>query len=70
MPEPLNRRDFPKAAAVAVGKADFNGADGAINHFRKYTQSILANETPIAPTVGMRADISGHMATTSKVHLA
>ena len=48
------------------GKKDFNEADGAINHFRNFIQSVLGNEKPIAPpTVGQQAAISGHMATLS-----
>jgi len=48
------------------GKNDFKEADGAINHFRNFIQSVLGNEKPIAPpTVGQQAAISGHMATLS-----
>ena len=48
------------------GKNDFNEADGAINHFRNFIQSVLGNEKPIAPPpVGQQAAISGHMATLS-----
>jgi predicted dehydrogenase len=48
------------------GKNDFNEADGAINHFRNFIQSVLGNEKVIAPpTVGQQAAISGHMATLS-----
>lgn len=47
-------------------KNDFNEADGAINHFRNFIQSVLGNEKPIAPPpVGQQAAISGHMATLS-----
>lgn len=48
------------------GMADFKEADGAINHFKNFIQSVLGNETPIAPPpVGQQAAISGHMATLS-----
>jgi predicted dehydrogenase len=48
------------------GNADFKEADGAINHFRNFVQSVLGNEKPIAPPeVGQQAAISGHMATLS-----
>ncbi len=48
------------------GMADFKEADGAINHFRNYIQSILGKEEPIAPPpIGQQAAISGHMATLS-----
>jgi predicted dehydrogenase len=48
------------------GKADFNEADGAINHFRNFIQAVLGKEKVIAPpTIGQQAAISGHMATLS-----
>jgi len=48
------------------GRKDFNEADGAINHFKNFIESIRGNETPIAPPpVGQQAAISGHMATLS-----
>ena len=80
--EVLNRQDlyftpeFFKGRAPAAIKArkpihlngmkDFQEADGAINHFRNYIQSIKGNEKPIAPPpIGQQAAISGHMATLS-----
>ena len=48
------------------GRADFNEADGANNHFRNFIMSIQGKEKPIAPPpVGQQAAISGHMATLS-----
>jgi predicted dehydrogenase len=48
------------------GRKDFNEADGAINHFKNFIESIRGNEQPIAPPpVGQQAAISGHMATLS-----
>jgi predicted dehydrogenase len=48
------------------GRADFNEADGAINHFRNFIQAVLGKEKVIAPPpVGQQAAISGHMATIS-----
>jgi predicted dehydrogenase len=48
------------------GRADFNEADGANNHFRNFILSIQGKEKPIAPPpVGQQAAISGHMATLS-----
>ena len=48
------------------GMADFKEADGVINHFRNFIQSILGKEEVIAPPpVGQQAAISGHMATLS-----
>ena len=45
---------------------EFKEADGAINHFRNFIQSVLGKEQVIAPpTVGQQAAISGHMATLS-----
>jgi predicted dehydrogenase len=48
------------------GRADFNEADGANNHFRNFILSVQGKEKPIAPPpVGQQAAISGHMATLS-----
>ena len=48
------------------GRADFNEADGAINHFRNFIRSVQGKEKPIAPPpVGQQAAISGHLATLS-----
>jgi predicted dehydrogenase len=48
------------------GRADFNEADGAINHFRNFILSVQGKEKPIAPPpVGQQAAISGHLATLS-----
>ncbi|MCL4402634.1 MAG: Gfo/Idh/MocA family oxidoreductase [Acidobacteria bacterium] len=48
------------------GMKDFQEADGAINHFRNFIQSVLGKEKVIAPpNVGQQAAISGHMATLS-----
>jgi hypothetical protein len=48
------------------GRADFNEADGANNHFRNFILSVQGKETPIAPPpVGQQAAISGHLATLS-----
>ena len=66
-------RSRPAPAAIKArkpihlnGKADFKEADGAINHFRNFIQSILGKEKLIAPPpVGQQAAISGHMATLS-----
>jgi predicted dehydrogenase len=58
-----------RAAVHLNGMEDFKEADGAINHFRNYIQSILGNETPIAPpAVGQQAAITGHMATLAYKH--
>ena len=51
------------------GRADFNEADGAINHFRNFIMSVQGKEKPIAPPpVGQQAAISGHLATLSLKH--
>ena len=48
------------------GPQEYKEADGAINHFKNFIESIRGNETPIAPPpVGQQAAISGHMATLS-----
>jgi predicted dehydrogenase len=48
------------------GRADFNEADGANNHFRNFILSVQGKEKPIAPPpVGQQAAISGHLATLS-----
>jgi predicted dehydrogenase len=61
-PEPIRSR---KAIHIN-GPQEYKEADGAINHFRNFIQSILGNEKPIAPPpVGQQAAISGHMATIS-----
>jgi len=48
------------------GRADFNEADGAINHFRNFIHGVQGKEKVIAPPpVGQQAAISGHLATLS-----
>jgi predicted dehydrogenase len=55
-----------RAAVHLNGMQDFKEADGVINHFRNFIESIRGNEQPIAPPpVGQQAAISGHMATLS-----
>jgi predicted dehydrogenase len=48
------------------GRADFNEADGAINHFRNFIHAVQGKEKVIAPPpIGQQAAISGHLATLS-----
>lgn len=53
-----------RAAVHINGPQEYKEADGAINHFKNFIQSVLGKEKPIAPPpVGQQAAISGHMAT-------
>jgi predicted dehydrogenase len=55
-----------RAAVHLNGMQDFKEADGVINHFRNFIESIRGNEQPIAPPpIGQQAAISGHLATLS-----
>jgi predicted dehydrogenase len=55
-----------RAAIHINGPQEYKESDGAINHFRNFSMSVLGKETPIAPPpVGQQAAISGHMATLS-----
>jgi predicted dehydrogenase len=68
-PNAANRAPAAIKARAAIhinGPQEYKEADGAINHFRNFIQSVLGKEEPIAPPpVGQQAAISGHMATLS-----
>ena len=66
-PNAVNRAPAAIKARAAIhinGQQEYKEADGAINHFRNFIQSVLGKEEPIAPPpIGQQAAVSGHMAT-------